>query len=201
MKAAVYRRYGPPEVVKIEEIAKPKPRNNEVLIRIRAATVTAGDWRVRSLTTPKRWGLIARLVLGVFRPRRRIPGSELAGEIEAVGRNVTKFKARDKVFAFPGLGLACHAEYRTMPENGKIAPKPANLSFEEAAAISFGGATALSYLRDMGKIKSGEKVLIIGASGAVGSSAVQLAKHFGADVNGVCSTANLELVRSIGADA
>jgi NADPH:quinone reductase-like Zn-dependent oxidoreductase len=127
-------------------------------------------------------------------------GSELAGEIEAAGTDVTKFKTGDHVFAYPGLGMGCHAEYRTMPADGRIALKPANVSFEEAAAISFAGATALYYLRDIGKVRSGEKVLVIGASGAVGSAAVQLAKHFGACVTGVCSTENLELVGSIGAD-
>jgi NADPH:quinone reductase-like Zn-dependent oxidoreductase len=200
MKAAVYRKYGPPGVVKIEHVKKPEPKANEVLIRIRATTVSAADWRIRSLTVPTGFGLIMRLIFGVLRPRRPILGTELAGEIEAAGKGVTKFQTGDQVFAFPGIGMGCHAEYRTMPEDGKIALKPANLSFEEAAAISFGGNTALYYLRDIAKVRSGEKVLVIGASGAVGSAAVQLAKYFGADVTGVCSTANLALVKSIGAD-
>ncbi len=207
MKAAVCRQYGPPEVVRIEAVGKPAPKDDEVLIKIRATTVTSGDCRVRSLTTPPGFGLIARLFFGVFKPRRPILGSELAGEIEAVGKDVTRFKVGDQVFAFPGVDLSsreqnqgCHAEYRTMPENGQIAAKPANLSFEEAAALSFGGATALRYLRDKGRIEAGEKALIIGASGCVGSAAVQLAKHFGAHVTGVCGASNLELVRSIGAD-
>ncbi len=200
MKAAVYRKYGPPDVVKIENVEKPKPKENEVLIKIHATTVTTGDWRARSLTVPEGYGPIARLVFGLVRPRKPVLGSELAGEIEAVGKDVTKFKVGDQIFAYPGLGLGCHAEYRTMPEDGRIVLKPANLSFEEAAAICFGGATALYYLRDMATIQSGEKVLVIGASGAVGSAAVQLAKHFGADVTGVCSAANLELATSIGAD-
>ena len=201
MKAAVYRRYGPPEVVQIENVKKPTLKKNEVLIKIHATTVSAGDWRARSLTVPKGFGLIARiLIFGLLRPRHPILGSELAGEIEAVGTDVTKFKVGDQVFAFPGFGPGCHAEYIAMPEEGRIAPKPANLSFEAAAAISFGGTTALGYLRDKAKIQRGERVLIVGASGTVGSAAVQLAKHFGAEVTGVCSTANLELVRSIGAD-
>jgi NADPH:quinone reductase-like Zn-dependent oxidoreductase len=200
MKAAVYRQYGPPAVVKIENVEKPEPKAGEVRIKIRASTVSAADWRLRSLTVPSGFGLVTRLVFGISRPRRPILGTELSGEIEAIGKNVTKFRIGDQVFAFPGAGLGCHAEYRTMPENGKILLKPANLRFEEAAAISFGGTTALYYLRDIARLQQGEKVLVIGASGAVGSAAVQLARHFGASVTGVCSTANLELVRSIGAD-
>ena len=199
MKAAVYRTYGPPDVVKIENVDKPKPRKNEVLIKIHATTVSSADWRVRSLTMPKGFGPLARPVFGVFGPRQPILGSELAGEIEAVGENVTRFKVGDHVVAYPGIGMGCHAEYRTMPENGRIVPKPANLSFEEAAAMSFGGSTALHFLRDVAGIQHGEKVLVIGASGAVGSAAVQLAKSLGANVTGACSTANLDLVRSIGA--
>jgi NADPH:quinone reductase-like Zn-dependent oxidoreductase len=200
MKAAVYRSYGPPDVIRIEEIEKPRPKDNEVLIRIVAATVSSGDWRARTLCVPKGFGPVARLVFGVFRPRQPILGSELAGEIEAVGKDVTQFNVGDQVFAYPGIGLRCHAEYRTMPADGKIALKPANLSFEEAGAMSFGGVTALYYLRDRAKLRRGERVLVIGASGAVGSAAVQLAKSFGAEVTGVCSTGNIELVRSIGAD-
>jgi NADPH:quinone reductase-like Zn-dependent oxidoreductase len=143
---------------------------------------------------------MGRLVFGVFGPRKPVLGTELAGEIEAVGKAVTRFEAGDQVFAFPGASYGCHAEYRTMAEDGLIARKPANLSFEEAAALSFGGTTALSFLRGKGGIKRGDKVLIVGASGGVGTAAVQIAKHFGARVTGVCSTANLELVRSIGAD-
>lgn len=200
MKAAVYRTYGSPDVVEIETVEKPAPKDDDVLIRIRAATVTTGDWRARSLTTPAGFGPIARLVFGIFRPRRPILGSELAGEIEAVGKNVTKFKIGDEVVAYPGIGLGCHAEYRTMPQDGRIVQKPANLRFDEAAAMCFAGVTALYFLRDRTQIRSGEKVLVVGASGALGSAAVQLAKHFGAEVTGVCSGANVELVKSIGAD-
>ena len=200
MQAITYHRYGGPEVVSLAEIPKPSPKDNEVLIRIRATTVTSGDWRARSLNMPKGFRLMGRLAFGLFGPRQPILGTELAGQIEAVGKAVTRFKMGDAVFAFTGAGFGCHAEYRAMPEDGLIALKPANLSFEQAAALSFGGTTALNFLRDKAGIEAGDKVLIVGASGGVGTAAVQLAKHFGAEVTGVTSTANLALVRSIGAD-
>lgn len=200
MKAMVYHRYGGPDVVALAEVPKPVPKNNEVLIRIRATTVTTGDRRARSLSMPRGFGLMARLVFGLFRPRQPILGTELAGEIEAIGTAVTRFRVGDPVFAFTGAKYGCHAEYRTMPGDGLIMLKPANLSFDEAAALSFGGTTALPFLRDKAGIKSDDSVLVVGASGAVGSAAVQIAKHFGAEVTGVCSTVNVDLVRSIGAD-
>lgn len=200
MKAAVYRTYGPPEVVRVEDVDDPKPRNNEVLIEIRATTVSTADWRARSLIMPGGFGPMARPAFGLFGPRQPILGSELAGEVVAVGRDVTKFKVGDEVFAYPGFGLGCHAQYRAMPEDGRIERKPANLRFEEAAALCFGGATALHFLRDVAKLQPGEAVLVIGASGAVGTAAVQIAKALGGVVAGVCSTANLDVVRSIGAD-
>lgn len=198
MKAAVYERYGPPEVLQLKEVEKPTPKDNEVLIKTQATTVTSGDWRVRSLNVPAGFGLIMRLVFGVSRPKQPILGSELAGVIESVGKDVRKFKIGDQVFAFSDAAMGCHAEYKCMPEDGAMALKPANLTYDEAAALSFGGTTALDFFR-RGKLQSGERVLVNGASGGVGTAAVQLAKHFGADVTGVCSTANVELLRSLGA--
>ena len=198
MKAIVYERYGPPEVLQLKEVEKPTPKDNEVLIKTHATTVTSGDWRVRSLNVPVGFGLISRLVFGISRPRQPILGTELAGEIESVGKDVNKFKVGDQVFAFSGASMGCHAEYKCMPEDGAVALKPPNLTYDEAAAISFGGTTALDFLR-RGKLQRGERVLVNGASGGVGTAAVQLARHFGADVTGVCSTANVELVRSLGA--
>lgn len=200
MKAMVYSRYGPPSVVTQSDLPKPTPHADEVLIQIHATTVTSGDWRARSLNMPPGFRLLGRLVFGVVRPRKPVLGTELAGVVEAVGQQVTHFKPGDEVFAFTGAAYGCHAEYRTIPEAGMIALKPANLSFEEAAALGFGGGAALYYLRDKGKVQPGETVLIIGASGGVGSAAVQVAKHLGGIVTGVTSTANLELVRSLGAD-
>jgi NADPH:quinone reductase-like Zn-dependent oxidoreductase len=198
MKAYVCRRYGGPEVVELVDVQKPVPKDNGVLIRIHATTVTSGDWRVRTLAMPKGFGPIARLALGVTRPRQPILGTELAGVIETVGKDVTRFRPGDAVFAFPGGKMGCHAQYRVVAEDGPVAQKPENLSFEEAASLSFGGSTALHFLRKA-DIKAGDKVLVIGASGAVGTAMVQLAKHFGAEVTGVTSTGNLDLVRSLGA--
>ena len=205
MKAYTYDRFGPPEVLTLKDVPKPVPGDHEVLVRIRATTVTAGDWRVRSLEVPRGFGLLSRLALGFTRPRQPILGSELSGEIEATGRAVTRFKVGDEVFGFTGVRMGCHAEYRCLPEEGHgrrdeaVAHKPASLGHDEAAGLSFGGTTALSFLRKA-KLQRGEKVLVVGASGVVGTAAVQLARHLGARVTGVCSTANLELVRAIGAE-
>jgi NADPH:quinone reductase-like Zn-dependent oxidoreductase len=198
MKAIVYERYGSPDVLELKEVAKPTPKDNEVLIKNHATTVTSGDWRARSLELPVGFGFMGRLVFGISRPRQPILGTELAGHIESVGKDVTKFKVGDQVFAFSGASMGCHAEYKCMPQDGAVASKPANLTYDEAAALSFGGTTALVFFR-RAKLQSGEKVLVNGASGGVGTAAVQLARHFGADVTAVCSTANLELVRSLGA--
>lgn len=199
MKAWICRDYGGPDVLALEDRPRPSPSDDEVLIRIRATTVSSGDVRVRTLKLPRGFGLIGRLVLGITRPRQPILGTELAGTIEAVGKDVTAFKPGDAVIAFPGGAMGCHAQYRVMPVSKPIAPKPANLSFEEAASLSFGGTTALHFLRKA-NLASGETVLVIGASGAVGSAMVQLAKHMGATVTGVTSSRNIELVQSLGAE-
>ena len=200
MKAIVYHKYGAPDVLQLDEVETPKPRNTEVLIRIHATTVTAGDVNARGFTfVPPGLGPLARMMLGLRKPKRQILGVELAGEIEAVGRDVKQFKEGDQVFGIDGNGFGAYAEYKCMDEKGALALKPANLTYEEAAAIPFGGTTALGFLR-RGKLESRERVLVNGASGGVGTAAVQLAKHFGAEVTGVCSTANAALVKSLGAD-
>src|SRR5262245_59659302 len=175
MKAAIYRRYGPPAVVQIADVPRPDLKTTEVLVKVRATTVTAGDSRLRSGRVPKGFALLLRLGFGITGPRKPILGWELAGDVVAVGQSVNRFAPGDKVFA---ARMGCHAEYVTVPEN-VAAPIPSNLTFEHAAALPFGGLTSLFYLRDKARIQNGERVLINGASGAVGSAAVQLAKHFG----------------------
>lgn len=199
MKAAVYERYGAPEVVTLRELPRPTPGPSEVLIRIHATTVSSGDWRARSLAMPAGFGALGRLVFGMRKPRQPILGTEFSGRIVAIGEAVSRFKVGDEVFGFPGAAMGAHAEYRTMPEDGFLTIKPPNLSHVEAAALSFGGMTALRYLRQA-RLAACERIAINGASGAVGVAAIQLAKHFGAHVTAISSSANLELSRSLGAD-
>lgn len=198
MRAAVYDRYGPPEVVTIRDVPKPEPGPGDVLIRVHASTVSSADWRARALAMPAGFGAMGKLVYGVRAPRHRILGVECAGAIESVGPGVTEFAPGDAVFAIDGLPAGGHAEYKRMKASGAIARKPASLTFEEATALAFGGTTALIYLR-RGALKRGERVLVNGASGTVGSAFVQLARHQGADVTGVCGPGNVEVVRGLGA--
>ncbi len=200
MKAVVCTKYGPPEVLKHIEIDRPEPKNNEVLVKIHATSVTAADYRVRSFMVPPAFWIPARLMVGIRKPRKPILGMELSGEIESIGKDVKKFKKGDKVFAATLETFGAYAEYKCFHEDDPIALKPTNISFREAAVIPIGARTAYHYLINKANLQAGQKVLIYGASGSVGTYAVQLAKYFGAEVTGVCSTTNLELVKSLGAD-
>ncbi|WP_417413393.1 NAD(P)-dependent alcohol dehydrogenase [Hoeflea sp.] len=200
MKAISYSRYGSPGVLEPVELPKPVPKSGDVLVRVHATSVTSGDYRARSLDMPPGFGLVGRLVFGVLGPRRKILGTEFAGVVESVGSKVTRFEPGDRVFAYPGANFGGYAHYTVMDENAAIARMPGNLDFDEAVAIPFGGATALDFLRNKGGIKAGDCVLVIGASGGVGSAAVQLAKSFGAHVTGTASAGKREMVEALGAD-
>ena len=200
MKAIVYEQYGSPEVLQVRDIEKPEPRSNEVLVKIYSSSITAGDSRMRSFNVPTLTWIPARIYLGIFKPKRSVLGMELSGKIEAIGKDVKRFKVGDQVFASAlNMDFGSYAEYKCIPEDGMLAVKPTNLSYSEAAVIPIGAGTALRFLRK-GKIKAGQKVLIYGASGSVGTYAIQIAQYYGADVTGVCSAGNIELVKSLGAN-
>lgn len=199
MKAIICTKYGPPNVLQLQNIEKPKPKKNEVLVKIHATSVSTGDCRIRGFNSPLLFWIPMRIILGFRKPRKPILGVELSGEIEDIGTDVTQFKKGDQVFALTELNLGGYAEYTCVHESGLIALKPTNVTYEEAAVIPFGGTSALHFLRK-GQIKKGQRVLIYGASGSVGTAAVQLAKYFGANVTAICSSSNFDLVTALGAD-
>jgi NADPH:quinone reductase-like Zn-dependent oxidoreductase len=197
MRAIVYKKYGSPNVLEPSDVEKPKPKANEVLIRVYATTVTTADCMMRRGDT-----FLSRILLGLIKPKKKyqILGTEFSGTIEEAGSKVKKFKTGDEVYAFRGFGTGCYAQYKCMNENGSLAIKPSDMSFSEVASVVDGATTALFFLKEKANIQRGQKVLINGASGSIGTFAVQLAKYFGAEVTGVCSTKNIEFVKSLGAD-
>lgn len=199
MKAAIFNKYGGPDVFQIMDIPKPIVKDNEILIKMKAGTVTTGEVRIRSMNVPTGFGIMMRLIFGITAPRNNLLGGEFAGVIESIGKDVRSFKIGDEVFGFTGVRYGANAEYLSVEENSCVAIKPKNMSFEEAACVPFGGLTSQYFIRIL-KIKKGEKVLINGASGSLGTSAVQIAKYIGAEVTAVCSEDNVEMVKSIGAD-
>ncbi len=201
MKAILHTAYGPPDELQLKEIEKPVPKDNEVLIRIHATTVTTSDCNMRNLTfVPKLFFLPMRMQFGLLKPSNNILGFDLAGDVEAAGKDVTRFREGDQVFGTTEPAFGAHAEYVCLPEDAVLTTKPANMTFEEAATIPVIANTALHFVRDLGNVQAGQSVLIIGASGGIGTFSVQLAKYYGADVTGVCSTTNIELVKSLGTD-
>lgn len=207
MKAVVYTEYGSPDVLQLKEVAMPTPKDNEVLIRVRATSIGFGDIIARKFSeiSPRKFSmpfifwLPARITLGIRRPKRTILGSEFAGDVEAVGKDVTRFRKGDQVFGFRSMNFGANAEFLSMPEDGLLAIKPANMTYEEAATVPYGGLTALSLLRKV-SVQPGQRVLINGASGSIGSHALQLARYFGAEVTGVCGTPRVDMVKALGAD-
>ena len=201
MKAIVYTEYGPADVLRLQEVARPVPKDGEVLIQVHATSVTTGDVNARGFVfVPPGFGLLSRLMFGPRKPRQPILGMEVAGEIVETGRAVTRFQMGDQVFGMTGGKFGAYAEYVCLPEDAMLVHKPAHLTYAQAAAVPFGASTALFFLRDMARLQPGQQALIIGASGCTGVYAVQLAKYYGAEVSGVCSTANLALVKSLGAE-
>ncbi|PWQ97231.1 NAD(P)-dependent alcohol dehydrogenase [Leucothrix pacifica] len=200
MKATNWTAYGTPDVLQLKDVEKPFPKNHEVLIKVYASTVTPGDCRLRACRVPRGFWLPTRLAFGLFKPRKPISGMEFSGEVELVGKDVSQFKKGDRVYGTAGMSLGANAEYVCLSETKPLVKIPDHISYKDAVAIMFGGLTALHFLRDEAKVRSGQKVLVNGASGSVGTAAVQIAKYYGAEVTGICSEPNHELVMSIGAD-